>query len=285
MKNSKAKTIIFLIALILIIVILGVLVYGYYRKATVEISNPIVTMEVENFGTIKIELYPDQAPETVRNFITLANNGFYNGLTFHRVVKDFMIQGGDPAGDGSGSPTFADLYNDEDENKTYQYTNGETAASTDSYTITGEFVANGYTDNTLNLTEGTIAMARGDYTQYSSTLASESYNSAGSQFFIMTTNDHTNLSGYYAGFGKVIEGMEVVKEIENVECEAASSGEENTEDAEDTSNEEISKPVEDVVISSISVETYGVDYGMPETLVPFNYMEWLYSMYGLTYTE
>ena len=285
MKKTTITNIGWAVAILLLIILLGTIAFGYYKKATTNISNPIVTMEIENFGTIKIELYPDQAPETVRNFITLANNGFYNGLTFHRVVKDFMIQGGDPAGDGSGSPTFADLYNDEDENKTYQYTNGETAASTDSYTITGEFVANGYTDNTLNLTEGTIAMARGDYTQYSSTLASESYNSAGSQFFIMTTNDHTNLSGYYAGFGKVIEGMEVVKEIENVECEAASSGEENTEEAEDTSNEEISKPVEDVVISSISVETYGVDYGMPETLVPFNYMEWLYSMYGLTYTE
>ena len=283
MKNSKAKTIIFLIALILIIVILGVLVYGYYRKATVEISNPIVTMEVENFGTIKIELYPDQAPETVKNFITLANNGFYDGLKFHRVVKDFMIQGGDPSGDGTGSPTLADLYNNDDENATYQYSNGETATGSDSYTITGEFMANGYTENTLNLTEGTIAMARSDYTQYSSTLASESYNSGSSQFFIMTNNDHTNLSGYYAGFGKVIEGMDVVKKIENVECTTASSGEENT--TEETSSEEVSTPVEDVVITSVTVETYGVDYGMPQTLQPFNYTEWLYNLYGLTYTE
>lgn len=285
MKKKIITNIGWAVAIILLIVLIGTLAYGYYKKATLEISNPMVTMEVENFGTIKIELYPDQAPETVRNFITLANNGFYNGLTFHRVVKDFMIQGGDPAGDGTGSPTFADLYNNEDENATYQYTNGEVAESSDSYTITGEFMANGYTNNTLNLTEGTIAMARSDYTSYSSTLASESYNSAGSQFFIMTTNDNTALSGYYAGFGKVIEGMDIVNEIANVECEAASTGEEDTENTEDTSEEEISKPVEDVVISSVSVETYGVDYGIPETLVPFNYMEWLYSLYGLTYTE
>ena len=288
MNNKKTGKIALAIALILIIIILGVLVFGYYKKATLNIPNPVVTMEVENFGTIKIELYPDQAPETVKNFITLANNGFYDGLTFHRVVKDFMIQGGDPSGDGTGSPTFADLYNNEDENATYQYANGEEATGADSYTITGEFMANGYTDNTLNLTEGTLAMARSDFTQYSSTLATESYNSASSQFFIMTTNDYTNLSGYYAGFGRVIEGMDVVKEIANVECTTASTEEdtENTEDTADTqTEEEVSTPVEDVVITSVTVETNGVDYGMPQTLVPFNYMEWLYGLYGLTYTE
>lgn len=289
MKNKKIANIFWVIALILIILLLGTLSLGYYKKETLNISNPIVTMEIQNYGTVKIELYPDQAPDTVRNFITLANNGFYDGLTFHRVVKDFMIQGGDPSGDGTGSPTLGDLYNSDDENASYQYSNGTDAKGSDAYTITGEFMANGYTKNTLNLTEGTIAMARSDYTSYSSTLVSESYNSASSQFFIMTTDSHTNLSGYYAGFGKVIEGMDVVKEIENVECTSASSGEENSENndeqTENTSSEEISKPVEDVVITSVKVETYGIDYGMPETLEPFNYMQWLYGLYGLTYTE
>lgn len=124
--------------------ILGGLCYGYYKKQTLKISNPIVTMEVENYGTIKIELYPDQAPETVSNFIKLANNGFYNGLKFHRVVKDFMIQGGDPSGDGTGSPKLSDLYNNDDENAEYKYLDGTDAKGSDSYTITGEFVANGY---------------------------------------------------------------------------------------------------------------------------------------------
>lgn len=280
--NKKVKNICWIIALILIIVILGGLVYGYYKKANNNISNPIVTMEVENFGTIKIELYPDQAPETVSNFVKLANNGFYNGLKFHRVVKDFMIQGGDPEGNGTGSPKLSDLYNNDDENASYKYSDGTDAKGSDSYSITGEFVANGYTKNTLNLTEGTIAMARSDYTSYSSTLATESYNSGSSQFFIMTSNDHTNLSGYYTGFGKVIEGMDVVKEIANVECKAAeSSG--NSEEGADTSEKEVSTPVNDVTITTVSVDTFGVDYGMPKTLKPFNYMKWLYSMYGLTY--
>ena len=280
--NKKVKNICWIIALILIIVILGGVVYGYYKKANNNISNPIVTMEVENFGTIKIELYPDQAPETVSNFVKLANNGFYNGLKFHRVVKDFMIQGGDPEGNGTGSPKLSDLYNNDDENASYKYSDGTDAKGSDSYSITGEFVANGYTKNTLNLTEGTIAMARSDYTSYSSTLATESYNSGSSQFFIMTSNDHTNLSGYYTGFGKVIEGMDVVKEIANVECKAAeSSG--NSEEGADTSEKEVSTPVNDVTITTVSVDTFGLDYGMPKTLKPFNYMKWLYSMYGLTY--
>ena len=276
---KKAQNIICIIALILIIVILGGLCYGYYKKQTLNISNPIVTMEVENYGTIKIELYPDQAPETVKNFIKLANNGFYNGLKFHRVVKDFMIQGGDPSGDGTGSPKFSDLYNNSDENAKYKYSDGTEAKSTDAYSIPGEFIANGYDKNNLNLTEGTIAMARSDYTSYSATLSNESYNSASSQFFIMTTNDHTNLSGYYAGFGKVIEGMDVVKEIANVECKAANTDEKSNETTE------VSTPVNDVKISSLSVETFGVDYEMPKTLVPFNYMKWLYAQYGLTYNE
>ena len=273
------KNIIWIIALILIIVMLGGLCFGYYKKATMKVENPIVTMEVENYGTIKFELYPDKAPETVNNFIKFANNGFYNGLKFHRVVKDFMIQGGDPSGDGTGSPTLSDLYNNDDENQTYTYSDGTEAKGSDSYTITGEFIANGYNKNTLNLTEGTIAMARSDYTSYSSTLATESYNSGSSQFFIMTSNDYTNLSGYYAGFGKVIEGLDVVKEIASVECKAKETSEESSENAE------ISTPVTDVIISSVSVDTKGANYEMPKTLQPFNYMKWLYAQYGLTYSE
>ena len=281
MKNISK--VFWLIALILIIVILGVLGWGYYKKITLNTSNPIATMEIENYGTVKMELYPEYAPEAVKNFIALANNGYYNGVKFHRVVKDFMIQGGDSKGDGTGSPTFADLFNSDDENATYKYTNNKEAKSTDTYNIKGEFIANGYKNNTLNLTEGTVAMARADYTSYSPTLAEESYNSAGSQFFIMTTNNHTNLDGYYAGFGKVIEGMDVVHNIENVECKLASSNEESEDN--DSSNSEISTPVTDIIITSVSVDTFGVNYSKPETIEPFNYMKWLYAQYGLNFTE
>lgn len=280
---KKLSKICWIVALIILVVIIGFLIFGYYKKNTLKIENPIVTMEIENYGTIKLELYPELAPETIKNFITLANNGVYDGLKFHRIIKDFMIQGGDPKGDGSGGPTFADLYNNKDEEAKYKYSNGEDAKSSDQYTIKGEFLANGYKENNLNLTEGVIAMARGDYSSYSSSLLKEGYNSAGSQFFIMTTDDYTGLSGYYAGFGKVIEGMDVVKKIAEVECTTAKS--EGEEEAEESSSAEVSTPITDVIISSIKVETNGVNYGMPNTLKPFNYMKWLYSQYGLPYNE
>ena len=256
---KKVKNIIWRIALILVIVLIGVVAYGYYQKATMEVKNPIATMEVENFGTIKMELYPDLAPETVANFVTLANRGFYDGLTFHRIVKDFMIQGGDPNGDGSGSAKIADLKDGGEDTE---------------YTIKGEFFANGV-DNNLKFEEGVLAMARSDYTSYSSALAEESYNSGSSQFFIMT-KESSSLNGYYTSFGKVIEGLDVVHQIENVEVKAAES-----EDGTTDENAEVSTPVNPPKITSIRVETYGVDYGLPETLTPFDYMSWMYSQYGL----
>ena len=103
---KKASNIITIIALILIVVLIGGVSYGYYKKATMEVKNPIVTMEVQDFGTIKLELYPEMAPQTVSNFIALAQHGFYDGLKFHRVIQDFMIQGGDPKGNGTGGPGY-----------------------------------------------------------------------------------------------------------------------------------------------------------------------------------
>lgn len=255
----KTKNIIWIIALILVIVLIAGLGYGYYKKATMEEKKPIATMEVENFGTIKMELYPELAPETVANFINLANRGFYDGLTFHRIVKDFMIQGGDKEGTGQGSATIADLKD-----------GGEEKA----YTIKGEFISNGVQKNKLKFEEGILGMARSDYTSYSPSLKEESYNSGSSQFFIMT-KANTSLNGYYTAFGKVIEGLEdVVHKIEQVEVKAA-------DDAEQSGNSEVSTPVNPPKITSLRVETYGVNYDLPETLEPFDYMTWMYQQYGL----
>ena len=150
MKN--VGKIIWIIALIAVIVLIGVVGFGYYKKATFKAENPVVTMEVENFGTIKMELYPDKAPETVANFIALANRGFYDGTAFHRVVKDFMIQTGSKSGDGKTGAKISDL---------------KDGGADKEYTIKGEFLANGV-KNTIKFEEGTLAMARADYTQYSS---------------------------------------------------------------------------------------------------------------------
>lgn len=139
----------------------------------------IATIEMEDGGIIKLELYPDIAPQTVRNFVSLARKGFYDGLTFHRICPGFMIQGGDPKGTGHGGP---------------------------GYCIKGEFSNNGF-DNSLKHTRGVISMAR----------LSSPMDSAGSQFFIMHA-DAPHLDGSYAAFGMVIEGIEVVDRIASVEC-------------------------------------------------------------------
>lgn len=139
-------------------------------------ANPIVTFEMENGDIMKAELYPEIAPNTVNNFISLVQNGFYDGLIFHRVIRGFMIQGGCPDGTGMGGP---------------------------GYTIKGEFSQNGFA-NDLRHTEGVLSMARAMHPD-----------SAGSQFFIMHA-DAPHLDGQYAAFGKVIEGLDTVDKIASV---------------------------------------------------------------------
>lgn len=252
------KKILMVIVILLIIAGIGYISYGYYKKLTMEVKNPIATMEIQDFGTITLELYPDQAPNTVANFIALANNGFYNGLTFHRTIPEFMIQGGDISGDGTGSPTLSWIDSSIEKN----------SSADTSYAIKGEFTANGYNKNTIKFEKGVLAMARSDYSSVSSTLTEQGYNSAGSQFFIMNA-DNTSLNGTYAAFGKVTEGLDIVDKIANVEVVTR---DENAETGLD-------KPVTPPVITSISVETYGVDYGKPDTVEPFNYYNWLMQNY------
>ncbi len=250
---SKVNKIIWGIALVAVLVMIGMVVFGYIQKATFQEKNPVATMEVENFGTVKIELYPDQAPQSVANFIALANRGFYDDLTFHRIVKDFMIQGGDKEGTGKGS---AKISNIRDLKKDDQ---GKETETDREYVIKGEFISNGV-NNTLKMTEGVLAMAR-------STLN----DSASSQFFIVT-KDTDSINGQYAGFGKVIEGMDVVHKIEGVEVKAA-EGEKDS-----GTSQEISTPVNAPKIKSIRVDTFGVDYGLPELL---DYNQILYKQYGI----
>ena len=268
MEEDTILTVILVIFIILVLTLITFFGYGIYKKNTFKSENPIATIEVEGYGTIKVELYPDQAPNTVANFIKLANNGFYDGLTFHRTIPSFMIQGGDKEGNGTGTPSLQDL----DEN-----------LADEKYSIKGEFLANKY-KNTLKLEKGVIAMARSDYSSLSSSLAEEGYNSAGSQFFI-TNTDQTSLNGMYAGFGKVIEGLEVVDAIANTEVYYRDS--ELGEDEEAPKDEEgnainSDTPKVKPVITSIKVETFGIDYGMPETQEPFDYTSWFTQNYSST---
>ncbi len=136
--------------------------------------NPIVTFEMENGKIFKAELYPDKAPNTVNNFLSLVQKGYYDGLIFHRIIAGFMIQGGDPTGTGTGGP---------------------------GYKIKGEFFSNNFSRNDIPHERGVLSMARSSHPD-----------SAGSQFFVMHA-DADYLDGQYAAFGKVVEGIEVVDEI------------------------------------------------------------------------
>ncbi len=158
----------------------ALLLAGCLDALAEENQNPVATIEMENGGVITVELYPDVAPNTVANFVELANAGFYDGVIFHRVIAGFMIQGGDPTGTGMGGPGYA---------------------------IKGEFAANGI-ENDLSHTRGVISMAR-----------AMDPNSAGSQFFIMH-QDYTGLDGQYAAFGQVLEGMDVVDAIATTATDA-----------------------------------------------------------------
>ena len=166
---------------VLIFVLLPLLALTACAPEEKEYPNPLVTIEMEDGGIIEIELYPDIAPNTVCNFVALAQQGFYDGLIFHRVIPGFMIQGGCPMGTGHGDP---------------------------GYFIQGEFSANGF-ENKLKHKEGVISMAR----------YAHSADSAGSQFFI-TVGDSLWLDGQYAAFGKVVSGLEVAQEIAEVEKDA-----------------------------------------------------------------
>lgn len=176
------------------------------------VENPIVTMEISDYGTIKIELYPKYAPNTVANFVNLVESGFYNDNTFHRLVPGFVLQGGDPDGDGTGGP---------------------------GYTIKGEFSENGYAKNTLKHDKGVVSMARTNMP-----------NSAGSQFFIVlddTKTIHASLDNKYAAFGKVIEGMDI---IENIEKNAT------------VKDNQTGKLKKNITIKNATVDTFGKEYSV-----------------------
>ena len=169
-------------------------------------TNPVVTITLKDGGAIKAELYPEIAPNTVKNFISLIQKKFYDGLIFHRVIKGFMIQGGCPDGNGMGGP---------------------------GYGIKGEFAQNGFT-NDLKHTAGVLSMARAAHPD-----------SAGSQFFIMHKNS-PHLDGAYAAFGKVTEGLDLVNKIA------------------ETATDYADRPLENQVMESVTVDTFGVEYPEPE---------------------
>ncbi|RKD32004.1 peptidylprolyl isomerase [Lacrimispora algidixylanolytica] len=171
-------------------------------------KNPVITITMENGDVIKAELYPEIAPNTVNNYLSLIKKGFYDGLIFHRVINGFMLQGGCPQGTGTGGP---------------------------GYSIKGEFSQNGVA-NDIKHTEGVLSMARSMHPD-----------SAGSQFFIMHKAS-PHLDGAYAGFGKVIEGMDIVNKIADVKTDHGD------------------RPMNEQKIKSVTADTFGEEFPEPETV-------------------
>jgi len=215
-KKSNKRNLYAFSALALVLLLITAAIYLFNKPVIndsqsegdkfMEAKNPVATIEMENGNKIIIELEPKYAPNTVNNFIDLANNGFYDGLLFHLVIPGFMIQGGCPQGSGMGNP---------------------------GYSIKGEFLANDH-QNPINHERGVISMAR-----------SQHPDSAGSQFFIMVSAAG-HLDGQYAAFGKVLEGMDEVDHIVQAQ------------------RDQNDRPLEEQIIRKITVDTFGVEYNLPE---------------------
>ena len=222
-KSFKMKMIIFISAVVAVaLIITGVAVgISIYKKSLINVNGNYAVIDVKGYGTITVLLDRNNAPETVANFAALANEGFYDGLTFHRVMSDFMIQGGDPNADGTGG-------NIKDGVKK---------------TVKGEFSKNGH-DNKLKFAKGVLGMARSDY----------SYDSASSQFFICNGDSAsvTDLDGNYAAFGRVIEGIEVVDAITAATAGYATGGNGVIPDKHDQA---VIRSIR--VVSDVSVKGFG----------------------------
>ena len=292
---GKIKRILLILAIIIVALLLLYLGINYAKAGMNELkkdNNPVVTMEIEDYGTIKIELYPDMAPNTVKNFVALVNSGYYNGKTISEIGEDSIVGGFDLS---DGKQEDSEEKKDEEkatvegEDTEEKYVPGPKLSNIKTlkdgeddtaYSIAGEFVEAGFTDNTLSHQRGVISMKRDTYEDYQYQLSLlqmmgyESYieslislmdNTAGSGFFIVTETN-TAYDGQYAAFGKVIEGMDVVDKISEAKVKESKS-----EDEENTEAETIKVPEKEIKISKVTVDTKGIDYGVPVTSTRFDF--------------
>ena len=262
--SKKVQFIIWTIIAVLIVALLGWYAYSYISMKTGGNIHPEVEIEFENYGTVKFELYPEYAPNTVANFIKLAESGYYNDKVMYGKDSLCLYFGRNQDGEITEPTT-----------ETIEYKTAEPFT----YAIKGEFIANGFTQNTLRHEKGVISLIRNNYTEYFSSLYEESYNSGNSQIGIMMSDDAVNLNGVYAGFGKVVEGMDILEEIyNNAEVAAASTNDEETkveaEEATEKAAEDdgaIKEFTNYPKVVSVKIDTHGIDYGMPEVLEAFDY--------------
>lgn len=264
--KEKLKIFVKVIAIVIILVAICAICFFAFKAKTEKIANPVVSFEIENYGNVKIELYPEYAPNTVANFVKLVESGYYNDKVMYG--KDTMCLYAGRSADGSvQEPTLSliDSLVEKGSEKDVKYQ------------IFGEFVANGFEKNALRHEKGIVSMIRSDYTGQMPTLVEESYNSANSQIgIIMNEESARDLNGLYAGFGRVIEGLDIIEKIYN-ETEIEEKTEENTSSIDAFKT----KPV----IKNVTVDTFGVNYGTPETVEYFDYQAYMTDLINQYYSN
>ena len=249
--SKKAQFVIWAVIVIAAIILIAFSIYKAVERNTTGNIHPVVAIEFENYGTVSFELYPEYAPNTVANFIKLAQSEYYNDKVLYGKDNVCLYFGRNSEGE-IDDPTTDTI--------------GYPVASPYSYSIDGEFIANGFNDNTLRHEKGVITLIRNNYTEYFSSLYEESYNSGNAQIGIMMSDDASNLDGVYAGFGKVVEGMDVLEKIYNeVAVESDASKDETG----------IKKFAEFPKVTAVTIDTHGIDYGMPEIHEMFDYTEFI----------
>lgn len=283
------KLVFWIILLVVLVALVGVYGYSTFDRNVNGNVHPVVSIELENYGTVKFELYPEYAPNTVKNFIKLAESGYYNNKVIYGKDSICLYLGRDENGEAV-DPTTEDI----------KYA----AVTPYNYSIDGEFIANGFDQNTLRHEKGVLSLIRNNYPSELS-LTTESYNSGNAQVGIMMSDDAVNLNGVYAAFGRVVEGMDVLDKIYNeaeIKVEDAEKTDEeaantNTEETTDTATEEAETvEVEEddgeiknfanyPKITEVRVDTHGINFGMPEIHEMFDYEKYINDYLSSTYNN
>lgn len=260
--GKKLQICILTIIALVTFLLLGGVICNLVRATNEDVIHPEVTFEIENVGTIKMELYQEYAPNTVANIVKLVEAGYYNNKVIYGKDELCLYVGRTQEGEA--------------ENPTVSLINSKVEAGSEAdfeYSIEGEFTTNGFTQNTLRHEKGVVSLIRNNY---GSSLYEESYNSGNAQLGVMMSDNASNLNGAYAAFGKITEGLDLLENIYNTQELIVEVDEETGEVVESTGGiEEFSNKL---VITSATVDTHGVEFEIPEVIEAFDYEEYMYQM-------
>lgn len=268
--KEKIKFVVLIIIAALILGLIGGTVYNLAMAKTQPVVHPELSMEIENYGNIKMELYPEYAPNTVANIIKLAEKGYYDSKIVYGKDDICLYVGRDVEGKMI-EPKISLLTDKVEPGSENDY----------EYTIPGEFITNGFNQNTLRHEKGVISLVRNDYTQQMPMLVKESNNSGNAQIAVMMDDKASDLNGVYCGFGRIVEGLDILEKIYN-EREIAPN-------EKDEQGNEIDQPIKkfkDIVkITKVTVDTHGVDYGTPVTEEAFDFEAYMYQLMSQYYGQ